>query len=228
MSVFLIGNNRQHTPLITRGPGNQSHQFAFSPFGHRKTVGQGSAFVPGFNGERLDPVSNVYHLGNGYRAYNPTLMRFNCPDSMSPFGPGGINPYAYCLGDPINRTDPSGHISTMGWVGIGLSILGIIFTAGAAAMAIAAAGGVAAAYSTASATALIVGGLGLVTDVAGIVSGAMAEVNPSLSATFGWVSLGLGMAGLLPGAPLLEKQLQKHKRPEHHLYILIGGGMPET
>ncbi len=27
-----------------------------------------------------------YHLGNGYRAYNPALQRFTCPDSLSPFG----------------------------------------------------------------------------------------------------------------------------------------------
>lgn len=45
-----------------------------------------------FNGERRDAVSQNYHLGNGYRAYNPATMRFNCPDSWSPFGAGGINP----------------------------------------------------------------------------------------------------------------------------------------
>ncbi|MPY23762.1 RHS repeat-associated core domain-containing protein [Shewanella sp. YLB-07] len=63
----------------------------------------------GFNGERKDPVTGCYHLGNGYRMYNPRLMRFHATDSMSPFGQGGINSYAYCLGDPINLKDPSGH-----------------------------------------------------------------------------------------------------------------------
>ena len=38
-------------------------------------------------------------------------MRFNTCDSISPFGAGGLNAYAYCLGDPINRIDPSGRIS---------------------------------------------------------------------------------------------------------------------
>ena len=65
--------------------------------------------VLGFNGERIDPVLGGYHLGNGYRLYNPALRRFTSPDSMSPFGAGGINPYAYCEGDPINNTDPTGH-----------------------------------------------------------------------------------------------------------------------
>ena len=70
--------------------------------------------VLGFNGERIDPVLGGYHLGNGYRLYSPSLRRFTSPDSMSPFGQGGINPYAYCEGDPINNTDPSGHLGIFG------------------------------------------------------------------------------------------------------------------
>ncbi|WP_010202033.1 RHS repeat-associated core domain-containing protein, partial [Pseudomonas amygdali] len=45
-----------------------------------------------------------------YRAFNPVLMRFNSPDTLSPFGRGGLNAYAYCQGDPVNRSDPDGHI----------------------------------------------------------------------------------------------------------------------
>ncbi|ELB2794052.1 hypothetical protein QMX34_004712, partial [Aeromonas hydrophila] len=37
-----------------------------------------------FNGERCDPVTGLYHLGQGYRAYNPGLMRFHVADSLSP------------------------------------------------------------------------------------------------------------------------------------------------
>jgi len=64
----------------------------------------------GFNGERSDLALGHYHLGNGYRLYSPALRRFTAPDHMSPFGQGGINPYAYCAGDPINNTDPTGHM----------------------------------------------------------------------------------------------------------------------
>jgi RHS repeat-associated protein len=79
--------------------------------------------LSGFNGQRPDPVSGHSHLGNGYRAYTPALGRFTAPDSMSPFGAGGINPYAYCAGDPVNRADPSGHFSLGQGIGIALSLI---------------------------------------------------------------------------------------------------------
>ncbi|WP_109514383.1 RHS repeat-associated core domain-containing protein [Pseudomonas ovata] len=85
----------------------QQHRFAYLPYGMRHPD---SASLPGFNGERLDPVTGHYLLGNGYRAFNPVLMRFNSPDSLSPFGEGGLNAYAYCVGDPVNRVDPTGHL----------------------------------------------------------------------------------------------------------------------
>lgn len=63
-----------------------------------------------FTGQYFETNVGVYLLGNGYRHYNPRLMRFGSPDSFSPFGAGGINAYAYCDGDPVNRIDPSGHV----------------------------------------------------------------------------------------------------------------------
>lgn len=64
-----------------------------------------------FNGELREQDTGWYLLGKGYRAYNPSLMRFHSPDSLSPFGAGGINPYVYCLGNPIKFRDPTGHYS---------------------------------------------------------------------------------------------------------------------
>ncbi|WP_231656213.1 RHS repeat-associated core domain-containing protein [Pseudomonas californiensis] len=90
----------------------------YTPYGHRHTSAPGLDLI-GFNGEPLDPITGHYLLGNGYRAYNPVLKRFNSPDSLSPFGKGGLNAYSYCVGDPVNRSDPSGHVfmSRVKWPG---------------------------------------------------------------------------------------------------------------
>jgi RHS repeat-associated protein len=64
----------------------------------------------GFTGAYLDPAVSEYILGNGYRWYLPSLMRFTAPDDWSPFEAGGINPYAYCAANPIDGTDPTGHM----------------------------------------------------------------------------------------------------------------------
>ncbi|SPP30986.1 putative deoxyribonuclease RhsA [Arsenophonus endosymbiont of Aleurodicus floccissimus] len=177
------------------GTSNEGELHVWSPYGS----GKPSDRLPGFNGERVDPVSGTYHLGNGYRAYNPVLMRFNCPDNLSPFGTGGINPYAYYSGDPINHTYPSGHLSWQAITGIIAGTIGLglaVFTAGSS---IAAAGGVMAALSSASASSLIIVGLGVASDITGIASGAMEDSNPEASATLGWVSLATGLAGMAVG-----------------------------
>ncbi|WP_186650395.1 RHS repeat domain-containing protein [Fluviispira vulneris] len=87
----------------------------------------------GFNGSRLDPITNLYHLGNGQRAYSPELMVFLSPDPLSPFGKGGLNSYSYCNGDPINNQDPSGLFWSMFKKVLGLAvslvILGIAIAA---------------------------------------------------------------------------------------------------
>ncbi|WP_084614863.1 RHS repeat-associated core domain-containing protein [Pseudomonas batumici] len=86
----------------------QQRAIAYMPYGHR-AADSGLLSLLGFNGERADPVTGHYLLGNGYRAFNAVLMRFNSPDSLSPFGKGGVNAYAYGEGDPINIVDPTGH-----------------------------------------------------------------------------------------------------------------------
>ncbi|EPM52775.1 RHS repeat-associated core domain-containing protein [Pseudomonas syringae pv. actinidiae] len=100
----LLATDQQQSVIVAQGLA-----FAYTPYGHRQPS-TGPMNLPGFTGERVDPVTGHYLLGNGYRAFNPMLMRFNSPDSLSPFGEGGLNAYAYCAGDPVNRVDPSGHM----------------------------------------------------------------------------------------------------------------------
>ncbi|KAL7892576.1 hypothetical protein HDV64DRAFT_289612 [Trichoderma sp. TUCIM 5745] len=117
---------------------DQFHYQEYLPYGSSA----GSSSI-GFNGEWKDPITGWYHLGNGYRVYNPVLMRFHSPDPWTPFATGEINAYAYCLGDPINRVDPSGHLSFWKklknffkkaykiFVSVAVSVAVGVFTAGA-------------------------------------------------------------------------------------------------
>lgn len=85
-----------------------------SQLSHLPSLGYLTQCPLGFNGERQDKVIGSYFLGNGYRVYNPRIKRFQAYDRLSPFEQGGINGYAYCLGDPINIRDPSGHFAILG------------------------------------------------------------------------------------------------------------------
>ena len=55
--------------------------------------------------------SGLYYLNSRY--YDPETGRFLNEDLVSYLEPetiGGINLYAYCLNDPVNNIDPSGHL----------------------------------------------------------------------------------------------------------------------
>jgi RHS repeat-associated protein len=195
--LTLTAGDHHNSLLWSRDTGGQEAELSgWTPYGS----GQAADGLPGFNGEQADPVSGTYHLGNGYRAYSPVLMRFTCPDSLSPFGGGGINPYAYCAGDPVNITDPSGHRGMPDYFGGILMAAGTIAGLAAAilsgGLAIAAAGGVMAAIGAASTTMLVAGGLGVASDVTALAAIALEDSHPEASSVLGWTSMATGMAGV--------------------------------
>ena len=119
-----------------------NHNQNYTPYGSSNTSTTSGNSSFGFNGQWKDPVTGWYHLGHGYRVYNPVLMRFHSPDQWAPFISGEVNAYAYCSNDPINRIDPSDHFSIFGWeistrdltlaiVGIAVGVVVGILTGGA-------------------------------------------------------------------------------------------------
>ena len=104
LETRLLATDQQRSVLSALNA-TTPRPITYTPYGHRPLA----SGLLGFNGERPDPVTGHYLLGNGYRAFNPALMRFNSPDSWSPFGEGGLNAYAYCFNDPINGLDTTGH-----------------------------------------------------------------------------------------------------------------------
>ncbi len=83
---------------------NANHSHAYTPYGFCTELYS----LLGFNGEYFDRVLGDY-LPHSYRIYNSRLMRFHSADDLSPFLKGGLNPYTFCSGDPINYRDPTGH-----------------------------------------------------------------------------------------------------------------------
>jgi RHS repeat-associated protein len=118
----LLATDRQRSVLHTIKKDNLHQPIAYAPYGYRRP-GSGLLSLMGFNGERSDPVTGHYSLGNGYRVFSTVLMRFNSPDSWSPFGDGGLNAYAYCTNDPCNKYDPDGHSAWLFGLEQGLEVL---------------------------------------------------------------------------------------------------------
>jgi len=154
----------------------------------------------GYTGERREPLSGWY-IPAGYRPYDPLLMIFLSPDSESPFGRGGLNPYAYCGGAPVNRVDPDGHAWwTWVLVGVGtaLGIAAVVASFGTAAPAFAAiAVGNFAALTASGVTAMGVTTLGAISVASGA-AGTLMEAtgkDEKAASALGWISLGTGLAG---------------------------------
>ena len=116
--------------IIAESQDTELRTAVYTPYGELSSDNRLESLLA-FNGEVRDPASGWYLLGRGYRAYNPGLMRFHSPDSMSPFGAGGINAYMYCAGNPIAFSDPTGHAAAGRainnvYLGVGLTVGAIL------------------------------------------------------------------------------------------------------
>lgn len=107
---MLLATDKQRTVVnVCAAELKAFKTISYTPYGDspRRDFDEG---LLAYTGERYDGVLRGYHLGNGYRFYGPTFRRFASPDNMSPFGRGGTNYYIYCVNDPGNKVDPSGHM----------------------------------------------------------------------------------------------------------------------
>lgn len=116
MSQYLPMTDHQRSPFRGR-----NFSRAYTPYGATAAAG---GPILGFCGQPCERPIGIYPLGNGYRCYSPTALRFLSPDRLSPFDEGGINAYGYCAGDPVNKWDLSGGV----WEPIFGGIMGIIGT----------------------------------------------------------------------------------------------------
>ncbi|MEL5558469.1 RHS repeat-associated core domain-containing protein [Serratia ureilytica] len=177
--VWLAGTDG-HGTVLSKSSQDDGKTFSYTPGGEHAAKSDEEG-LPGYNGEAEDSVSGGYLMG-GNRLYRPDLHRFISPDSLSPFGAGGINPYCYCDGDPLNYTDPTGHFKVR-------HLMKDIFNVG---MAVA---GVGLAIYTGGGSLAITGAVcGVVSATTGVAGDAVKNSSPGASKVLGNISLASGIA----------------------------------
>ncbi|MEI3527432.1 MAG: RHS repeat-associated core domain-containing protein [Bacilli bacterium] len=156
-----------------------------------------------YRGYYYDVETGYFWLSSRY--YNPEWGRFLSPDDVDYLDPtsiNGLNLYCYCMNDPINYCDPSGHLPQWAQWAIGAGVIAIlavatVMTAGAAGV------GVGAAFAAGFAgLAIGVGASGLAVTIAGSAfAGAVIGAGIGLvgGALIGGISSGT-WAGALDGA----------------------------
>ena len=95
---------------MSASDGTAISSIAYFPFGNCR-FSQGNLGTDKlFTGQRLDATGLYYY---GARYYDATIGRFISPDTegINFSIPQTLNRYSYCLNNPLNRTDPTGHFS---------------------------------------------------------------------------------------------------------------------
>jgi RHS repeat-associated protein len=72
-----------------------------------------------YTGQEWDAETGLYYFGARY--YNPIIGRFITEDPIAGLAslPQSLNPYAYCLNDPLNYVDPEGEFVVLALTLIG-------------------------------------------------------------------------------------------------------------
>jgi len=117
---YLITDHLGSVIAVANASGGLVSQQRFSipfgdlPFGQLRGTTPITQTDLGYTGQRaIDAQNTQYSLGlMDYRArfYAPLLMRFSQPDTVTLGGTQGLNRFSYTANNPINSTDPSGHI----------------------------------------------------------------------------------------------------------------------
>ena len=170
--------------------------FTYTPYGYREADPRSVTWL-GFKGEPLNALG-LYHLGNGYRLYDPQLQRFQAADSWSPFGAGGLSRFSYCDADPVNNHDHNGHQVIAQYSRYGGKPLihsrefGVVMTGLGAMMAPLTAG-------SSLAFSIAVTGVSAASFYFDLASILLQDSDPKLSKALGTAGLAFGIVGIATG-----------------------------
>ena len=94
--------------LVTDASGNLVEATNYAAYGERTNTGFQTQ--KSYIGERFDAETGLLYLNARYM--DPSLGRFISPDDWDPTKQGvGTNRYAYAANDPVNKSDPNGHLA---------------------------------------------------------------------------------------------------------------------
>jgi len=118
--------------MLTDASGVKVRSYDYKPFGDTAGQSGSTANTRGYGGHIKDDESGLIYMGARY--YDPALGRFISPDTIIPdtTNPQAFNRYSYVYNNPINNTDPSGHmpvvaavVAVVGAIGAGGTILAV-------------------------------------------------------------------------------------------------------
>ena len=144
---YYVRNGQNDVIRLIDGSNNTVVEYTYDSWGRllsctgslASTLGTQNPFR--YRGYIYDTDTGLYYLQTRY--YDPEVGRFINADIYVSTGQGvlGHNMYAYCLNNPVNRTDDTGNLSVGNWIKIGI---GAIALGAAIALTVATGGGAAA------------------------------------------------------------------------------------
>jgi RHS repeat-associated protein len=106
---YTLGDQLGSTSVVTDASGAVMGTQGYFPFGETRYK-TGSLITDRlFTGQQEITGLGLYNYKA--RFYDPSLGRFISPDTITPGGPEGLNRYGYVLNNPINASDPTGHMA---------------------------------------------------------------------------------------------------------------------
>ncbi|MBX5256160.1 RHS repeat-associated core domain-containing protein [Rhizobium sp. NLR16b] len=113
---FLHRDHLASVRQVTNESGYRVEQTGYAAYG--EATNTSFQTKKSYIGERFDAETGLMYLNARY--YDPAFGRFISPDDWDPTKEGvGTNRYSYSENDPVNKSDPNGHIGgTVGNVGM--------------------------------------------------------------------------------------------------------------
>ena len=200
---FYIKDILQNILGIVDSNGNVVVKYSYTAYGEIQEISGAFASTIGaynpfrYKGYYYDIETSMYYCKSRY--YVPEWGRFLTPDSFEYLDPTsiiGLNLFAYCSNDPINKYDPTGQAPWWSWLISGLQVLG-----GIALCFVPGLQGFGASLVIGGATGLFMNTLD--PHVAQIIGGTGSMFNGYGAISTGMSILGLGALGLIGGIALM-------------------------